>query len=134
MNNPLVLYFGPLKESGHYLFYETGRRVPFQLADTICPWKTFEIDGKLQPGCPDPEGPLRRRTRSMCEGEAFLHHKGGWTALAFWDYTIDKRPASSSTYIAKGVFTFEEMVELAKVRFTERWNAMRFTVTLVSQH
>ncbi len=70
----------------------------------------------------------------MREGEAVLHHKDGWTALSLWDSTIDTRPGCSSTYIAKGVFTFEEMVTLAKERFTERWNKMRVTVTLVAQN
>ena len=129
-----MLYLGPLQESGHFLFYEGGAQVSWGVVDTICPWKLAEIDGGLQPGCPDPADRLQRRTRPMREGEALLHHKDGWTALAFWDSTIDTRPGCSSTYIIKGIFTFENMVELAQTRFAERWNKMRFTVTLVAQN
>lgn len=134
MNSPRMYYFGPLEKPGHYLYREDGWTVSmFEDQDAVCPWKHFEIDGKLQPGCPDPADRLRNRTRPMCEGEALLHHKDGWTALAFWDFTVDTRPGSSSTYIAEGILTFEEMVELAKTRFAERWKKMAFEVRLVQK-
>ena len=125
-----MLYFGPLKESGHFMFHEDGWQVPYSKVNTICPWKDSEIDGLLQPGRPDPGDRLERRTRSKVEGEAALHHKNGWTALAFWDCTIDTRPGSCSTYITEGTLSFEEMVALAKARFPERWNKMQFEVKL----
>lgn len=95
------------------------------------PWQDFEIDGVLQPGCPDPQDRLRRRTRPMVEGEALLHQKCGWTALSFWDSSVDTRPGCSSTYLAEGIFTFDQMVEKAKAKFGERWNRMRFEIRLV---
>lgn len=134
MKTPRVLYFGPLKESGHFLFYETGERVsPHKLADTITPWKD-KIDGTIQPGMvlwrdhwiKESE----RGGRSYCYGEAVIHHKDFWTALSFWDSTVDTRPGCSSTYLAEGTFSFEEMVALAKDRFSERWNLMKFEVRL----
>lgn len=125
-----MLYFGPLKESGHFMFYEGGQSVPWSETKTICPWRD-EIDGGLQPGRPDPGDRLQRRTRSRVEGEAALHHKDGWTALAFWDCTVDTRPGSSSTYLTEGTLTFEEIVAMAKVRFSERWNKMQFEVKLI---
>ncbi len=131
MNKPFMLYFGPLEESGHWMYHDNGAKA-FKWTREGCPWSDLDIDGPLQPGQPHPEDRLKRRTRPMREGEALLHHKEGWTALCFWDSTIDTRPGCSSTYIAKGVFTFEEMVGLAKERFAERWNKMRFTVTLVA--
>ncbi len=131
MSEPFMAYFGPLKESGHFLFHESGQKVfSFERPAIGIPWKDEEIDGPLQPGHPDPADRLQRRTRPMCEGEALIHHKDGWTALSLWDFSVDTRPGSSSTYIAKGTFTFEEMVELAKTRFTVRWNKMGFPVTL----
>lgn len=129
MAEPFMLYFGPLKESGHFLFYEDGEKVFLRDRRSICPWGD-EIDGRLQPGCPDPQDRLQRRTCPMREGEALLHHKDGWTALSLWDFTVDTRPGSSSTYLAKGTFTFEEMVELARTRFAERWNKMKFEIRL----
>ena len=124
-----VYYFGPLKESGHFLFHENGEKVySFDRPGIGIPWKDEEIDGPLQPGHPEPGDRLQRRTRPMREGETSLHHKDGWTALSFWDFTVDTRPGSSSTYIAKGEFTFEQMVELAKTHFTQRWAMMKFEV------
>ena len=136
MKTPLVLYFGPLKESGHFMFYENGQEVsPHRLADTITPWKANDIDGTLQPGMilwrEHWVKESERGGRSWREGEAVIHHKDGWTALSFWDSTIDTRPGCSSTYIAEGIFTFEQMVELAKDRFAERWNKMRFEVKFI---
>jgi hypothetical protein len=133
MDEPFMVYFGPWKESGHFFFYENGGTVYADERKTLC-WKDYEIDGVMQPGCPDPNDRLKRRTRPMVEGEALLHHKDGWTALSFWDSSVDTRPGSTSTYIAKGIFTFEEMVQLAKTRFAERWNKMTFQVKLVSDN
>jgi hypothetical protein len=69
-----------------------------------------------------------RRPEQEIEGEALVHHKDGWTALAFWDRTVDKRGACCSVYLAEGIFTFEQMVEMAKERFSHRWNKMNFEV------
>lgn len=125
-----VYYFGPLVESGHFMFREGSTYRVASYERPPIPWKDEEIDGSLQPGAPNPQDRLQRRTRPMREGEAALHTKDGWTALSFWDFTVDKRPGCSSTYIADGVFTFDQMVELAKARFSERWNKMRFEVRL----
>lgn len=118
MNEPFMLYFGPWDGLGHFMHMEEGRRPPREQKKEG-PWDPFK------PGGPDgglqPEGPQE-------EGKALLHHKDGWTALAFWDRTVDHRGNSCSTYIAEGVFTFTEMVEMAKTRFAPRWNKMKFEV------
>ena len=111
-------YFGALDDSGHYAYLEGGRRVDPNVWIKVCPWG-FEADGGIQP-----KGHQR-------EGEAIIVRKNGWTALTFWDRTMDHRPGSHSTYIADGNFTFAEMVELAKARFPARWQAMKFEVRLV---
>lgn len=54
-------------------------------------------------------------------GIAKIHHKNGWTAIALWDRSVDTRGGCNSTYFAKGDFSFEEMVKMAKERFSERW-------------
>lgn len=59
-----------------------------------------------------------------------IHRRDGWTALSFWDRSIDKRGACNSNYFAEGTFTFEEMVALAKERFPDRWACMKFEVHL----
>lgn len=128
-----MYYYGPYKESGHFFFGEGGRLVLREERQGI-PWQEREIDGILQPGCPDPKDRLKRRTRPMVEGEALLHHKNGWTAVSFWDSSVDTRPGCNSTYIAEGDFSFPEMVEMAKERFAERWSRMKFQVRLLELH
>jgi hypothetical protein len=129
MTEPFMVYFGPYRESGHFFYTEAGWSSSSDKFEDV-PWTATEIDGPLQPGWPLPGDRLQRRTRPMREGESHLYHKDGWTALSFWDFSVDTRPGSSSTYIAKGTFTFEQMVELAKTRFAERWNRMKFEVVL----
>ncbi len=136
---PIMLYFGPWDRAGHYFHWENGCSAqPFRVAARLggrgipesFPWQDWEVDGKLQPGH-IPSKSQYQRSRPEIEGEAHLHHKNGWTALAFWDRSVDHRGASNSTYFAEGTFTFDDMVAMAKERFAERWNKMRFEVVLV---
>lgn len=123
-----MLYYGALEDLGHYFYSEEGGRIHGYPHPDV-PWK--EADGGLCLG----SVPGDHYSRSCPEvvGEALLHHKDGWTALSFWDRTIDTRPGSNSNYFAKGTFTFEEMVELAKTRFPIRWSQMKFAVRLAQK-
>ncbi len=123
-----MYYFGPWGESGHYLFTEQKRHV---WTEDVIPWALGEIDCGLQPGCKGKKS-YQIDNKIQVEGEALIHHKSEWTALSFWDRTVDERYGCNSTYLAKGEFTFAQMVVLARTRFPERWNAMKFEVRLVS--
>ena len=125
--NSEMYYFGPLEDVGHFLFAEGGRHASREEYDWH-PWGD-DIDGAIQPGVVFERGSWRSKG-ALIDGEAVLHHKDGWTALSFWDRTIDSRPGSHSTYIARGIFTFEQMVEMAKSRFAGRWGEMKFEVRL----
>jgi hypothetical protein len=128
-----MFYFGPWDEAGHYLFDEQGYGVRTKDRGAF-PWDEYSgesgIDGVLQPGC------FRKFDRWMhgdqLEGQALLHHRSGWTALSFWDRSVDKRGNCNSTYFAEGTFTFDEMVAMAKERFAYRWNKMPFQVVNVT--
>jgi len=123
---PRMFYFGPWGEPGHYLFNE--HRIWSHREEDILPWNG-KIDGCLQPGCRlEKDGRWEHDDADQVEGRALLHHKDGWTALSFWDRSVDTRFASNSTYFAEGIFTFEQMVEMAKTRFVDRWNRMKFEV------
>jgi len=140
-----MLYFGPWDRLGHYFFDERGctahvysqRGKEVMAREKSLPWTPGEIDGGLQPHYPD----CKRRERNIgycgCtsseEGVAMLHHKAGWTALSFWDRSVDTRGACNSTYFAEGTFTFEQMVEMAKTRFSYRWSRMAFEVQPATQ-
>ena len=128
MTEPFIVYFGPYRESGHFFFTEEGFCFSGLRFDRV-PWSASEIDGVLQPGRVLWRDHWVQRGHTA-EGLSLLHHKDGWTALSIWDSSVDTRPGSSSTYIAGGIFTFEQMVVLAKTRFAERRNRMKFEVKL----
>ncbi len=127
-----MFYFGPWDSAGHYVCDESGHSVDRETERSL-PWGCYgdvqhPIDCCLQPGCyKDRDGRIEHRGQQI-EGPAILHHRGGWTALGFWDRTIDTRSNSNSVYIAEGTFTFDEMVFMARTRFAHRWNKMRFEV------
>lgn len=125
-----MVYFGPYREAGHFFFDENGWQL---MRDEVrkLPWQ-YELDGTLQPGQVLWRGHWVQRG-PMIQGEALLHHKDGWTAISMWDSSVDTRPGCSSTYIAKGIFTFDEMIAMAKERFPERWNRMKFPVVLAKK-
>ena len=126
MNAPMMLYFGPWDQAGHHFHGRHGGYVSHENC-LRCPWQPHQIDCGLQAGCVvDHRGHLT--TGKEIEGDALLHHKDGWTALSFWDRTIDTRGRCNSTYLAEGTFTFNEMVALAKENFSRRWNHMKFEV------
>lgn len=133
---PRMLYFGPWDRPGHYLHDANGSKVSEynewgRKMLRGFPWCSSGtgIDGVLQPGTEIRFG--RRHTVREVEGEALLHHRDGWTALSFWDRSVDSRGASNSTYFAEGAFTFDEMVAMAKDRFATRWKRMSFDVRQV---
>jgi hypothetical protein len=105
-------YFGCIRESGHYLWgnhrgqpYKDRGTWDIQRALTVK--VGFDgIDGKLQP------------QRSQQRGEALLSHSWtGWTALGFWDRTVDTRPGSNSTFLCDQRLSFDEMLADAQ----EHW-------------
>ena len=132
---PRMFYFGPWDQAGHYLHGENGRSIRQgpEIRGSF-PWNEWSseegigIDCQLQLGCFKQDGHWRHGAEP--EGKALIHHKDGWTALSFWDRSIDTRGACNSTYFAEGTFIFEEMVAMAKARFAERWNKMSFPVVL----
>lgn len=114
MTSVHLFFFGAWDEAGHYLRDVNGRMLwPSQIG----PWTLGQLDGDLQPK--DPQ---------QSQGEAMLHQADGWTALAFWDRSVDQRMGSCSVYVADAPLSFDEIVELAKSRFGHRWDRMPFAV------
>lgn len=123
MTTTKLFYFGPLDEAGHYLWDQSHRRL---WPEMVGPWRLGELDGGL---CPNVhQDAVWKRTGPEIEGDAILHHKDGWTALAFWDRSVDTRPACCSVYVANATLTFKEIVELAQDAFKTRWERMKFEV------
>lgn len=109
MDGPL--YFGCYRRPGHYLWGPGMQRVR---SDDL-PWK--KLNGELAPPRARP-------------GHAALHHLDGWTALAFWDRSVDSRPGSNSVFLFPDVLDFEEAVIRAVKEFPEVFEQMRCVILL----
>jgi len=91
---------------GHHLYDVRGAKKVMLL-----PWPS--LDCVL---CPNDAGPFVESTNQI-EGDALLHHKYGWTALAFWDQSGDPLPGSHSVLVAHGTLSFDEMRALIATCF-----------------
>lgn len=99
-------YTGHFWRSARLYSQDGGRHGP-----RGCPWGDRHIDGIL---C----RPSESRDGRQVQGLARLHHKDDWTALAYWDRSgPDGRYNCNSNFVAKGTFTFDEMLALARHHF-----------------
>lgn len=118
------VYFGSYRKDGHHPYGEGmillryNWDAEFPVAGV--PWTRDVIDGGLCPG-----------HSASPQGRAALHHKNGWTALAFWDRSDDTRPGSHSTFFIEGTHDFETMKRLCQERFPEVWKRYTFEVVRV---
>jgi hypothetical protein len=107
---PKFYFFGCYKDIGHYL-RKPGGMTEWDI-DTATPWGT-SLDSKL---CPKDEN-----DRSWV-----LTQKDGWSTISAWDNTIDKRGKSNANFVAEGLYSLEEMKELAKANFPELMGRFKF--------
>jgi hypothetical protein len=102
------LYFGCHQQAGHY-FWEPGMR---RFYHHIASRGIESIDGVL---CPrGPEKPYI----------AAFSRLGGWgySALSFWDYTVDRRPKSNSNFLAPSLtIAPAELLAQSRLVFPEVW-------------
>jgi hypothetical protein len=122
-----MYYFGCVERAGHFMF-DISLHQAWRHSD--CPWNPDkgEVDGKLQPHLPDCNKRVYCRCGSLPQGQALVHHKEGWTALSFWDRSVDSRGGCNSNFFANGTFDFDTMVMLAKHFFPTIWNRYMFEV------
>lgn len=111
---PRVLYFGCIRDTGHYLWEGEGSGMCRAGRDAL-PFDYRELDGCWTlPGERSRFGYWTRRPgQSVCK----LTHAHGWTFVGCWDNTVDGRPGSSSTFLAPGTLTFGEVLALAREVF-----------------
>ena len=120
-----VYFFGVWRASGagHYLYTPAGETLWMTRDDvSFVPWLAHELDGGLTWNAGEwvVNGANRWRkqaTSAEVQGEAALHHKAGWTALAWWDFTGDRRGASNSVVFVDRLCGFDEMLSLFAARF-----------------
>lgn len=117
-------YFGCWLHPGHFFFEPGMKRAPREVARSrhssdrdqpqIVPWG-YGVDGQL---CP-------RRGR---QGEALVHHRDGWTALAFWDRSVDDRGGSNSVFLFEATLDFPAALAKARETFPEVFARFDFDV------
>lgn len=120
-----VYFFGVWDaRKGHFLVDTTGRTVHDERHAT--PWESH--DAVL---CPGYRGQYDNGPE--VQGAAALHHRGGWTALAFWDRSVDTRGGCNSVFFAEGTYGPEAMVEIARAAFPRIWARFTFAVRIVER-
>ena len=99
---PELLYFGCLHKAGHHLHSKVRY---IQYHET--PWG-YNLDSALLPQSgPQPEGLIH------------FHKRDGWTAVAFWDRSVDVRPGSWSGFIVDRDWTEMELLTAARQAWPE---------------
>lgn len=111
------LYFGCWRQPGHYLWRPGMTKMPLAAFD-LTPWGSG-IDGRLFPPRARPG-----------EGVAGVFHAEGWTALAFEDRSVDRRPQSWSVYLVPAAdLTYAEALRVARLAFPQVFERYQFAVS-----
>jgi hypothetical protein len=111
-----ILYFGCLNRIGHDLHSKRGTRT-YPL-DEVLPWGDHIDAGFL------PQRGIQQ------QGQACSAHKSGWTAVAFWDRSVDRRHGSHSTFIVHDDVTAEELITEARRQWPEVFARFNFPVVV----
>ena len=115
------IYFGCHKRPGHYLFSEGMGSLPYGSAAR----NLTMFDGALPPQ-DDRAGYV-----------AAVSRLGGWgfTALAFWDYSVDARGGCNSVVFAPSLtITDDELLAEAQRRFPEVFGRLPQPVRLLASN
>lgn len=132
-----ALYFGCARgvwhqDVGHGFHEPGGRSLGLgRRGQDIGPWG-LKVDSRLQPLAAGGTKEQRPYGEEAPQGRALLHHKDGWTALAFWDRTGDSRSNSNSTFLFDTTLSFDEALVAAKENFPELFERFDFEVSQVS--
>lgn len=110
----MIYFFGCWERAGHYLHAVDGR----QLRWAEGPWG-YAIDGGL----------LDKRVAQV-EGVAVVAQRDGWTAVSFWDRSVDKRQGSNAAFLVDELVTGEELLARARVAFPTIFARFTFPVVL----
>jgi hypothetical protein len=128
MHDQPVYYFGCLRGVGHYLHdpaaagwrgYKAERN-PDGWPEA---WRSY-YPGAVLDDAALMFGPCKDQT----EGVPVLHHVEGWTALAFWDRSVDKRGGSKSVFVTRGTLDCPAMIEAARAAWPQVWARYAFAV------
>lgn len=138
-----TFFFGCDQRSGHFLHQPGNSYFRESEGLTLIPWNTGELDGGLCPG-----GWVTRSTRvnpngspaqyypvgPQVQGQAVLHHRADWTALAFWDRSVDPRSNSCAVFLVAGTHDFDATLALFRESFPQIAARFAFEITHHETH
>lgn len=119
---------------GHYLWRPSGVRYEMIRHQGVLPWAC--IDGALCPGKRPPRSRLYAvvdnyvENDEQVEGWAALHHLDGWTALAWWDRSVDTRNGSNAALFAPGTLDVEQVLSAGRTHFPSFMSRMTYRIRL----
>ena len=108
-----IYYYGCKEVSGHFL-WQPNQITTTRTQDSGLPWK--HIDGAL---CPQV---------TSQQGVAKMNHKDGWTAMAFWDKSVDSRTGSNSVFFYEDLLEYDQMIEAFEEHFPSIYSRFKFQI------
>lgn len=126
-----VFFFGALTGSGAGLFLRDAQyRMP---ASRELPASLRRIDAVFT--CERPrsrEEVCGRSSEPEHEGRGFIHYIDGWTVIAWWDRSEDKRYGCNAAFLVEGRHRFAAALDLARESFPREMTRMEaaYPVTL----
>lgn len=132
-----AFYFGCWREPGHRLWHQGSDGTPIQKYDQGeaerrllggYPHSTQKEIGEIPWGYSLDGGLLKGKR--LGQGEAVVDRRDGWTALSFWDYSVDSRGGSSSTFVFDADLEPDTALEAAREAFPPVFARFTFPVTL----
>ena len=103
-------YFGCNTQAGHHL--RTSMNGNLETLDykkcAQLEFYTNNFDGAYPPHDTNMQGVVKVSRLTL---------KKNWTIFAFWDYSIDSRPGSHSTFIFSGLHNYDECVDIIREHY-----------------
>lgn len=131
-------YFGCIERAGHFLWRRQGHGRPLDAYDventirrTVGSLDAAAVGGLCWNSPKSQRDNSSSYDRDETEGRALLTRRNGWTAISFWDRSVDRRGACNSAFFCQGELTFAQIVRVARHRWPEIWALFTFPIVEV---
>ena len=134
----MILFYGCWSDSGHFMYNRHGATPRWNKREggvtdrfeAVVPWG-FRVDGHLAPrtggGGEAPNGVAgfhQNVAWVSCPGEEV------WSALSWWDNSVDKRGGSCATFLADRRCTPSELLTEAQEAFPQIFARFKYAIIL----
>jgi hypothetical protein len=116
----LIYYFGCWDSIGHHLYTPGGRYADDNIKNLLpCKWEN--LDGGFSP------------EETNTQGIAKLTHIEDWTIVSFWDYSVDTRHGSHSTFIIDEILDIDKALMAARNVYPGIFARYKFQISGTTQ-